>query len=336
LRGLLIVLMTVTHIPGTLSQYCNGPFGIVSSAEGFVLLAACLCGAIYSTSLERDGFECMRAKVWRRAGRVYTAHVLVLLPVAAAAVAFAPWSRSLANHFHPLLADPLAAFLLIPFLLHNPPLFDVLPLYVLCLLFTPWCLQAGLRHGWPRLLVLATLLWGLAQIGRGVRTATFPPAFLPVHPPVHPGHFDWLAWGGLWICGLALGATLQAGRPRPGAGVPAWRGALPLAAVIVALGLLVRHGLWPAAWFHPDVYLYMDKWTLGPLRVLNLIALTYLLWRWNPHPPAWLAAPCARIGRHSLVLFSLHLPLVVLAHALLTATALNAGLLQGLACGKRR
>ncbi len=313
LRGLLLVLMTITHVPSALSHLGNGPFGVVSSAEGFVLLAACLCGSVYGRSLERDGYARMRSKVWGRAGRVYAAHLLMLVPVAVLARYYAPVSPGLANHFGPLIADPLAGFLLMPVLLHAPPLFDVLPLYVLCLLCTPWWLRAGQAHGWPRLLALAALLWGLAQCAQALRVAGVLPWWYAQPTALHPGHFDWLAWGGLWIAGLTLGVAACSGHIQPGRADRHWPALLPLALGVAVCGFLLRHGLWPAAWFHPDLYLTMDKWTLGPLRLLNLAALGYLLWRWNPHPPAWLLAPWARLGRHSLVIFSLHLPLVAFA-----------------------
>lgn len=40
LRGLMLVLMTLTHLPTRLSSPLGQPFGFVSAAEGFVLLSA--------------------------------------------------------------------------------------------------------------------------------------------------------------------------------------------------------------------------------------------------------------------------------------------------------
>jgi hypothetical protein len=311
-RGLLLVLMTLTHVPSGLSHRFNGPFGIVSSAEGFVLLAACLCGFVYGRSLERDGLAVMRGKVWHRARRVYFAHLLVLLPVAVIALLLSSWSTNLANHFGPLRADPLAGFLLMPLLLHSPPLFDVLPMYVVGLLLTPQLLARGRQRGWLPLLGLAGLLWLLAQFGLGFRTRTFFPEVLAIHP----GHFDWFAWGALWIAGLALGSAAREGRVAPGPRGRPLPGLLPAALLVVAIGFLLRHGLWPQAWFHPDLWLYTSKWTLGPFRAANLISLVYVIWRWNPHPPVWLVEPLALLGRHSLVVFSVHLPFAVAGHVL--------------------
>ena len=57
----------------------------------------------------------------------------------------------------------------------------------------------------------------------------------------------------------------------------------------------------------------MDKWTLGPLRLLNFASWVVFLLAWNPRPPAVLMEQTALWGRHSLAVFALHLPLVVCA-----------------------
>jgi hypothetical protein len=93
-----------------------------------------------------------------------------------------------------------------------------------------------------------------------------------------------------------------------------------LSASMVLTGLVARHGF-----FHvnPDCYLWMDKWTLGPLRLLNFAAWIGLLLAWNPRVPAGPLAPLALLGRHSLAVFSFHLPLVIAASTVIQAFALS-------------
>jgi uncharacterized membrane protein len=67
----------------------------------------------------------------------------------------------------------------------------------------------------------------------------------------------------------------------------------------------------------------MDKWTLGPLRLLNFAAWVGLLLAWNPRVPARPLAPLALLGRHSLAVFSFHLPLVVAAATLIQSVPLS-------------
>ena len=47
LRGLMLVLMTITHLPTWFSSHVGQPFGFVSAAEGFVFLSAYLVGTVY-------------------------------------------------------------------------------------------------------------------------------------------------------------------------------------------------------------------------------------------------------------------------------------------------
>jgi hypothetical protein len=42
LRGLMLVLITITHLPTVFSAKFSQPFGFVSAAEGFVFLSAFL------------------------------------------------------------------------------------------------------------------------------------------------------------------------------------------------------------------------------------------------------------------------------------------------------
>src|SRR3954463_15684447 len=79
LRGLMLVLMTITHLPTWFSSHVGQPFGFVSAAEGFVFLSAYLVGSVYTRTAHRHGYPAMRNAIWRRAAKVYAAHVALLL-----------------------------------------------------------------------------------------------------------------------------------------------------------------------------------------------------------------------------------------------------------------
>jgi hypothetical protein len=79
LRGLMLVLMTTTHLPTWFSAHVGQPFGFVSAAEGFVFLSAYLVGSVYTGTARRHGFPAMRQAIWRRAAKVYAAQVALLL-----------------------------------------------------------------------------------------------------------------------------------------------------------------------------------------------------------------------------------------------------------------
>ncbi|MFO1475963.1 MAG: OpgC domain-containing protein [Verrucomicrobiota bacterium] len=304
LRGMFLLIMAAVHVPTPVSHWLQEPFGFTSAAEGFIFLSASLAGLVYGRVGRDKGWSEMNQRIWGRARQVYLTHLAVLLPMVLAAWLLAAWVTPLANHFHAFLQAPWESLGAMPLLLHQPPLFDILPLYVLFLLATPLVLWIARRAGWRTILGISAGAWSLAQIGadagweRLLRNAA----------PVCPGHFDLLAWQLLWVSGLALGTMAAEGRQlSPG------RPAGIFAGVIVCVGFLARHGILPVP---QDGYLWMDKWTLGPLRLLNFSAWVVLLLSWNPRfKHEWLERP-ALLGRHSLHVFAWHLPLVVAAGAL--------------------
>jgi hypothetical protein len=54
---------------------------------------------------------------------------------------------------------------------------------------------------------------------------------------------------------------------------------------------------------------------------------------WNPHPPARLLAPAALLGRHSLAVFSFHLPLVIAATTVIQMYTLSDAWQTVIGCG---
>jgi hypothetical protein len=216
------------------------------------------------------------------------------------------WLPPLANHFSDFLGHPWGSLALMPLLLHQPPLFDILPLYIIFLAVVPWLLAIARRHGWGMILTVSALGWLAAQFKLDVRLIGDPTRFVPVRW----GSFDLLAWQFLWVCGLALGET-SLRRPIIKPPLRLWL-AIPAGAIALA-GLSLRRGFWPPSWVNPDIFLWMDKWTLGPLRVVDFAAWAVVLLAWNPRLPKWLLAPTALLGRNSLTVFACHLPLVIAA-----------------------
>ncbi len=331
LRGLMLVLMTLTHLPTRWSGALGQPLGYVSAAEGFVLLSGFVAGLVYTRRALRDGEQPMRQAFFKRAVTVWAcqAALLAFLLTVVAAIGLAlnqPAINNLVWYYH---EQPVQVWLGGLLLLYTPPLLDILPMYVIFLLASPWLVQYGLRHGqnslrsgWGLLLAGSLGLWLAAQFGlRGwLQTQVLGSAGIPM-PLAQSGSFDLLAWQWLWVLGLWLGASRAAGtvllprRPPP---------ALLVGAMTLALGaLLWRHGVGQAPLpGHAAVSLLFDKWQLGPLRMLNLMALLLLLvhgaaelrrrqWR-LPRLPALEA-----MGRASLPVFCAHLVIVLLALALL-------------------
>jgi hypothetical protein len=313
IRGLLLISMAAVHVPTLISHFLDEPLGFVSDAEGFIFLSACLAGMAYGRTFRQGGWPAMSSRAWRRARQIYFIHLAVILPVVLIAWAFAGKMAPLANHFHDFLVHPWGSLALIPLLLHQPPLFDILPLYIILLSVTPWLLAVARRRGWGIVLAVSVLGWVAAQFKLDTRFIGNPSGWLPLRW----GAFDFLAWQLVWVGGLALGESalrrpVLAGRSRFGLAA--------ISAPIVLAGLLARHGFLPV---NPILFVWIDKWTLGPLRLLNFAGWVVFLLAWNPRVPAGLLAPVALLGRHSLAVFAFHLPLVIAASTVVQLVPLS-------------
>ena len=318
LRGLMLVLMTVTHLPTRLSSPLGQPFGYVSAAEGFVLLSAYMAGMVYGQMANRKGIDAMRLAFWRRALKVYACHAATLLFVFTVIAAVGlridqPAVNDLISYY---LDHPLKALLAGLMLIYKPPLLDILPMYVLFMLASPWVLAHGLRGGWRSVMAVSLGMWVLAQFGLGqwVYDSTVQLTGLAV--PFHEtGAFGTFSWQFLWILGLWMGASRTEAAPLPFV-FPRWAVAL---AVLVAIACMVwRHAVGQAPFLsNASLNLLFDKWLLAPFRLLDLFALMVVTIRFGPalmrRVPRLPALET--LGAASLPVFCAHLVVVLLVLA---------------------
>ncbi|VTU35315.1 OpgC domain-containing protein [Variovorax sp. PBL-E5] len=316
LRGLMLVLMTLTHLPSRLTDPMGQPIGFVSAAEGFVLLSAFMAGLVYSRRAYREGVDAMRRAFWRRALKIYLCQAATLLFLFTIITAVGlhidqPAVKNLLSYY---LAQPHKAFVYSLLLVYEPALLDILPMYIFFMLMSPWVLAFALRHGWTGVMVASATLWGLAQFGLSEWLYELAARWLGLPVPFHEmGAFNAFAWQFLWFVGLWMGASRNAPDARPFR-FPRWL--LALAMAVAVYGICWRHhGINGQAPFGGDVQrnLLFDKWQLGPLRIVNLVALGILVVRFGPgfvqRIPRlrWLEA----MGSASLPVFCAHLVAVL-------------------------
>src|ERR1700731_3960511 len=167
-RGLMLVWITLTHLPTSASAYVNQPFGIVSAAEGFMFLSALFTGRIYFRMAEYDGYRATILKLWNRTLRLYGYHALLLAFVFLVAVPIA--SRGNRPGLHNLLdfyfmAGARQSVTQAALLISPPPLLDILPMYIIFLVFPSAALLLARRFGWKPILLSALVVWMCAQFG---------------------------------------------------------------------------------------------------------------------------------------------------------------------------
>jgi len=317
LRGLMLVLMTITHVPSRLTDPVGQPFGFVSAAEGFVLLSAFVSGLVYARIGHTAGVPAMRRAFWRRAVTVYMCQAATLLFLFTVITALTlridqPVVHKLLGYY---LANPREGFAYSLLLVYQPALLDILPLYILFMLGSPWVMAWGMRRGWRGPLLLSAALWVCAQLGATPWLYEKTSALLNLPVPFdETGSFDTLAWQFLWIAGLWLGASRQAPGAKP---LPIPAGLARAALAVATTCLLWRHlgptGQAPFGEWHA-MNLLFDKWRLGPLRMLDLGAMVIVAIHYGPALARRIPRPrmLETLGRASLPVFCAHLVVVLL------------------------
>ncbi len=317
LRGLFLVWMTLTHLPTRLSDVVNQPFGFVTSAEGFVFLSAMLVATLYINQAAQDE-DGMRTKLWKRALTIYGYHLIMLAVVFTVVAAFAAHTHRAAiyNLLNFYLAHPLTAVVGSLLLIYCPPLLDILPMYIAFLLITPYILSFAVRRGWNLILAGSGVIWLMAQFG--LRTWVHDQAVRATHlhiPLQETGAFNLFAWQAIWITALWLGAKSAQGE-NPIGKLP--RFVFPLSTAVCLFFIGVRHD-WLGPHLTPETFgLALDKWQIGPLRVLNLFAFSCMIyWSRKFLTRLVLIEPFLTLGKASLEVFCAHVFFVFVGLALL-------------------
>lgn len=302
LRGVLLVVMTVTHLPTRLSVVSHSIFGYVSAAEGFVFLSAYLAAVKYRAAPVE--------LLLRRAAKLYSYHLLLLLFgfTIAAQLQSRPALRAMFEFF---LADPYKASAAALALVYCPPLLDILPMYVLFLACTPFALRLARQWGAGALLALSASVWLCGQLGAREWLQQHAGAPFGGVPASAFGAFNFLGWQLLWMLGLCLG-LVEAGAFRR----VLTSNRLILSSAACGLFLVLRCA---EHWgFVVDVPYALDKWRLAPLRLINLLCLVAVLVHYGPR---WVSAigghALSILGRASLSVFCLHLVLCLCFNLLL-------------------
>ena len=300
LRGFALLTIFVDHIPRNApALFTLHNFGFSDAAEIFVLLAGYSSMMAYGGLFQRAGIRRTLGRIGRRCLRIYLFQAGLLL---ATLIIVRIWMdlTGLTPRFG---VAPLIQMGLLPGLLRGlalnalPNYLDIQPLYILLLALFP-LIYFGLRRGVWGVLALSGTLWLAANLDHQLN--------LPNAAAVDDGwYFNPFAWQFLFVIGAALALAIRSG----GGLLPRRGWAVATAGVYLAFALF-QGGSW-AEWSLPNLRPLAidvpDKSHVGPLRLLDILALTYLLFsapavgRFCRHPSLRLIDAC---GRHSLEIFA--------------------------------
>lgn len=311
-RGVSLAIIFVNHMPGNvLGNFTPRNYRFSDAAEAFVFLSgfsvALAYGARFETLASRAAAA---AALTRRAARLYGVHIgltAAALALYGVVVALTGQVGLLAeNGRATFFEDPLRGLIGIVTLAHQVGYFNILPLYVAFMAFAPILLTLTLR-GRGRMICASLGLYAAARAG-GVNAPTWPEA--------GGWYFNPMTWQFMFALGIFFGLAIRDGRAPIHAGV--YRIAQ---AVVCGAALIVSNvfGLVPGLVDAAGAFLDWDKTQLGVVRILDFLALAYVIHGSGISAKireTWIYAPFERMGRHALLIYCLGSLLSALGHIL--------------------
>ena len=312
-RGIALWLIFLDHIPSNVVSWITiRNFGFSDATEIFIFISGYTAAFVYGRAMRERGLVVSGARILRRAWQIYVAHIFLF------AIYMAEISYVATSFDNPLYAEEMNIldFLKQPdvtivqamLLKFKPVNMDVLPLYIILLLWFPpilWLLQRG-----PTLALGASLALYVATWYFGWNLPAYPDGNWVFNP---------FAWQLLFVFGAwcALGGARRL--------APILQSNLTLALAVLYLGFAFVVAL---SWHLPELTIVphslehliypIDKTNLDVLRFAHFLALAILTVRFVPR--TWpmlnspLLYPAILCGQHSLEVFCLGVFLAFAGH----------------------
>lgn len=317
LRAVALLMIFVDHVPGQpLENWTLRNFGFSDASELFVLISGIAVALAYGRKYDMRNLSGLAVKAWRRAGTLFSAHLLGTFTTLAIFAAFA-WVFARPELMEQIsipavMQDPAKGFVALVTLGHQLGYNNILPMYMALMLAVPAVIWLE-RRSPVLLLVLSAALWAAAGTFR-------------IGPPrmLESGiwFFNPLSWQFLFVIGYV--AMRRAAKGRRVGGNPALLIAsiayVAFAAVWIAAKLGAHNNL---SFGLPFVLTGSDKTYLTGWRLLHVLALTYIfisLPMLSRFARLSYSHPLSVIGRHGLAIFVTGTILSILAQAVMTVT----------------
>ncbi|GBQ25924.1 hypothetical protein AA0472_1929 [Acetobacter estunensis NRIC 0472] len=297
LRGIALLMMFVDHMPqNLLNRLTLRNLGFADAAEIFVLLAGYASWLAYGRGFPRYGTRETLTRLAKRCVKLYVSQTLMIMAFIAIILTWRQFTPVPVDFLEPELAHGISSFWRVFLLNALPSNLNILPLYMVLLAAFPLMYVVLKFNRWLAL-GLSAALWLLINIDPDVN---FPNWLDP-----DGWYFDPLAWQFLFMIG-AFGA-IEAEK---------YNGNLPAFPWLkVACGLYLVFSLfeafpwtqWGLPVIRPLALPSPDKSTLAPLRLLDVLAIFYLV-QSSPLAKRFsetrFGQALALCGRHSLEVFT--------------------------------
>lgn len=317
-RGISLLFIFIDHIPDNSISYLTlANFVFNDAAEIFVFISGYTAAIVFGGMAARSGTLYASLQVLRRCWTLYVAHIFLFV-IFTAQVAYT------AEKFeNPMFIDEMkvAGFLQEPHiatikaltLQFQPEFMGILPLYIVLL------------AGYSALLPILPRFPGSVLAASLALYAAAP--LLGINLPAYPGD-RWFHNPFTWQLLFVIGAVCATFANTPRLDFVQRRPWFALIAGFLALSVATklmlmadeRIDLIPAN-VVAGIWLFLDKSNLGPLRLLNFLALVIVTVRLVPRDARFLrtrlAVPVVLCGQNSLYIFCLGILLSYLGHLVL-------------------
>jgi hypothetical protein len=315
-RGLALWLIFIDHLPpNILTWFTIRNYGFSDATEIFIFISGYTAAFVYGRAMLQAGFVVATARILRRVWQIYVAHVFLftifLAEISYVATSFENPLYSEEMGIMDFLKQPDVTIVQALLLRFRPVNMDVLPLYIVLMLFLPLILWL-MKWRADVTLALSALIYALTW------------------------HFDWylsaypngvwffnpLAWQLLFVFGAwcAMGGAQRMSRLLSSP-VTMW---ISFAYLFVAFCIALTWSI-PQLGRLPNIveqWMYpIDKTDLDVLRFAHFLALAAITVRFLPRDWSGLKSPWLRplilCGQHSLEIFCLGVFLAFAGHFVL-------------------
>ncbi|MGO4526728.1 OpgC family protein [Microvirga sp. 2MCAF35] len=317
-RGLVLVIIFVNHIPGNLIEDITPRnFGFSDSTEAFIFISGLSVALVYYPKIPQGDVVGVVKRCLRRAFELYRMHLLLT----AGAIALFSIGYELSEEIglieehgrSMVFGDTAKGVTGILLLGHQLGYFNILPLYIMLMLWAPVALVLARIHLGLALAVSAGL-YGLARM-----------ELLTLRSWPEPGtwFFNPFAWQILFTLGIVTGILMlrrQNFYSRP----------LMLASLfVVVLSLLFTtagFGLFPHLPETAHALFDLTKHDLGLGRIVHFLALAYVLTQFpvgDVLKRTFVGSDLKRLGRNALMIFAAGSLLSALGQVTMTLAAVK-------------
>jgi len=317
LRGFANWAIFLDHIPNnSVNWITQRNYGFSDAADLFVFISGYTASFVYARMMLERGFVIGATRLTKRAWQIYVAHIILfVMYIAEIGYLSQHYDNSnLENEFNVagFMQNPAETLYQGLILAFKPVNMDVLPLYIILMVFFPPVLWAMLRR--PNQTLAASFLLYLAARHFDWNLHAYPGGFW---------YFNPFCWQLLFVFGgwFALGGAIES-MPliRSRALIVCGGGYLLFALVMTMAGRFAELAHLMPAWL-VDAFNPNDKTNLAPYRLLHFIILAFFITRFMARDWPGLQWPVFRplikCGQQSLEVFCLGVFLAVLAHVVL-------------------